>query len=131
MASLMHFFIPFVALMPAVVSAQNFLTQATGLFNIFVGLMLTAALLLYGGGFMMWLTRLGTWPTYRTEGTRIMEWSVITLFVLILILMVVQFFRDHSQIALYIVAGIVIFAIALVLLTDKSGSKEKKEGGGR
>lgn len=115
-------------LLPYEVSAQT-LTQAVGLFNIFVGLMLVAALLTYGVGFVIWVTRLGTWPSYRTEGIKVMEWSVVILFVLVVLLMVVQFFRDHPAAATYAVAAILLalFAWAILAIVKQSAKKEEGE----
>jgi len=84
-------------LLPALASAETSFTQVIGLFNIFVGLMLTVALLTYFLGFFLWLCRLGTWPTYRTEAIKIMEWSVVILFVLVVLLAIVQFFQYHPK----------------------------------
>jgi hypothetical protein len=119
---------PLTLALPMAVQAQ-FLTQVSGLFNIFVGLMLTAAILIYGGSFLMWITRLGTWPTYRTEATKLMEWSVVILFVLVVMLLGVPFFRDHAVVATYTVAAIsFLIALRVGFLALSSGEEEKKEG---
>lgn len=127
------YFIPraavFTALAPALASAQT-ISQAVGLFNVFVGLMLTAALLAYGIGFVVWITRLGTWPSYRTEAIKIMEWSVVILFVLVVLLGIVQFFQNHPRAAAYTVSVIVILLVGgvILFLAAKGGEKhEKKE----
>lgn len=119
----------FVAMAPAVASAQTF-SKTVGLFNVFVGLMLTVAILTYGIGFIVWVVRLGTWPTYRTEAIKIMEWSVVILFVLVVLLGIVQFFQNHPRAAAYTVSAIVILLIvaAILFLAAKGGEKaEKKE----
>ena len=107
-------------------------TQAIGLFNIFVGIMLTVALFTYGLGFILWLCRLGTWPTYRTEAIKIMEWSVVILFVLVVLLAIVQFFQNHRQAATWVVSIIIgIFIIwVIVYLAAHSGGGKKKEAAG-
>lgn len=117
-----------VAALPAVAYAQD-AAAAVGLFNAFVGLMLVVALLSYGGGFLMWMARLGTWPSYRTEAIKIMEWSVVILFVLVLLLGIVQFFQKHKQAGAYMVS---ILAALLVLwliiyFASQGGKEEKKE----
>ena len=53
------------------------------MFNVLVGLMLTAAFLSFGTGAVLWAARLGTYPTYRDEGIRYMMWGVVILFVLV------------------------------------------------
>ncbi len=119
----------FVAMAPAVASAQT-LSKTVGFFNVFVGLMLTVAILTYGTGFIVWVVRLGTWPTYRTEAIKIMEWSVVILFVLVVLLGIVQFFQAHPRAAAYTVSAIVILLIvaAILFLAAKGGEKaEKKE----
>ena len=117
-----------VLLTPVIASAQTF-TQAVGLFNVFVGLMVTGALLTYGIGFVIWFVRLGTWPTYRTEGIKIMEWSVVILFVLVLLLGIVQYVQKHPRAAGYLVA-IVLGAIVVwivVYLASRPAEKKKPE----
>lgn len=117
------------ALIPGVASAQASFTQAVGLFNVFVGLMLTAALLSYGIGFVVWLCRLGTWPSYRTEAIKVMEWSVVILFVLVVLLAIVQFFQYHPREAGVVVSAIVAILIlwVVVYMVMQSGGGEKKE----
>lgn len=123
---------PIIAAAPALVLAlpliahAQVLTRAAELFNIFVGLLLTASLLTYGLGFVVWVTRLGTWPTYRTQGVKIMEWAVAQLFVLIVLLMVVQFFRDHPTAAARTVALIIILAAAWAILYTMTKKEEPK-----
>lgn len=107
---------------PFVAHAQV-LTRVVELFNIFVGLLLTASILTFATGFVVWITRLGTWPTYRTEGVKIMEWAVVQLFVLVVLLMIVQLFRDHPDWGARLVALIVIVGIIIIVL---SFAKEKK-----
>lgn len=104
--------------------------QAIGVFNVFVGLMLTVALFTYGLGFILWLCRLGTWPTYRTEAVKIMEWSVVILFVLVILMAIVQFFQNHPRQATYVVSiivGIIVVWIILYLATHSGGEEKKKD----
>ena len=115
------------------VAAGASFTQAIGLFNIFVGIMLTVALFTYGLGFILWLCRLGTWPTYRTEAIKIMEWSVVILFVLVVLLAIVQFFQNHRQAATWVVSiiiGIFIIWVIVYLAAHSGGGKKKAEAGG-
>ncbi len=112
--------------LPHVVLAQTF-GQVVSLFNIFVGLMLVAALLTYGVGFVIWMTRLGTWPTYRTQGVKIMEWAVVILFVLVVILAIVQFFRDHPYAATYTVSAILLALIIWAVIIMMKQPEEKEE----
>ena len=122
-------FLPLVLALPVCASAETTFTQAIGIFNVFVGLMLTAALLTYGLGFIVWLCRLGTWPTYRTEAIKIMEWSVVILFVLIVLLAIVQFFQYHPREASYVVSAIVAIIIVwiIVFLASRPAKKKKEE----
>jgi VIT1/CCC1 family predicted Fe2+/Mn2+ transporter len=115
---------------PAVVFAQvGAVSRVVGIFNVMVGLMLTVALLTYGIGFIMWVIRLGTWPTYRTDAIRALEWSVATLFTLVVLLAIVQFFQRHPYEATYVLSAIVIILIIwiIVYLIAHSGGEEKKE----
>lgn len=116
-------------LAPIAAHAQA-LVQTTSIFNIFVGLMLVAALLTYGVGAVIWVTRLNSWPSFRTEGTKILEWAVVILFVLVVLLGIVQFFRDHPHIATYTTAVLVVLIVGWVLVKTfaQGGEDEKKAG---
>ena len=103
-------------------------TQLLAFFNLFVGLMLTISLLLFIGGFIMYLVRLGTWPTYREEAVQIMMWGESILFTLVLILAIQQFLLSHLIVAVTIGAVIVIFFLVWVLMQGSSGGGEKKNG---
>ncbi|PIR83702.1 hypothetical protein COU18_03445 [Candidatus Kaiserbacteria bacterium CG10_big_fil_rev_8_21_14_0_10_51_14] len=111
------------------ISASAFtIPQVIGLFNVFVGLMLTVAILLFCAGFITWIARLGTWPSYRTEAIKIMEWSVVVLFVLVVLLAIVQFFQNHPRAAGYVVSTIVLLVVlgAIFVVLFRSGEKEEK-----
>ncbi len=103
--------------------------QTIGFFNVFVGLMLTVGILLFAFGFIMWIGRLGSWPSYRTEAIKVMEWSVIVLFVLVVLLGIVQFFQNHPKMAAYLVSTIVVFLLVggAVYALAKSGREKKEE----
>ena len=101
--------------------------KTVDLLNIFAGLLLTAALLTYGLGFVMWITRLGSWPSYRTEGIKVIEWSTAILFVLVVMLMITNFFRDHSSLATYITAAIVVFIVLAVIISIATAPSEEKK----
>src|SRR3989338_2431657 len=114
---------------PLVASAQTF-SRVLGVFNVFVGLMLTAALLTYATGFIVWVIRLGTWPSYRTEAIKIMEWSVVILFVLVVLLAIVQFFQYHPKEAGWVVSvivGLIIIWIILYLAAHSGGEKKEEK----
>lgn len=119
--------LPFgVLLIPWSASAQV-LSEIAGLFNIMVGLMLVFSFLFFFGGFGMWFTRLGTWPTYRDEAIKLMQWGVVVLFVLAVLLFAVQFVQKHAAIAAFIV-GVVIVAgftwLFVQVSQEKSGEEE-------
>ena len=107
-------------------TAQS-IPHVIGFFNVFVGLMLTVAILVYCAGFIVWLCRLGTWPSYRTEAIKIMEWSVVVLFVLVVLLAIVQFFQYHPRAAAYVVSTIVVLLIVGGILFAAAKGGEKKE----
>ena len=117
-----------IALLPGVAFAQA-LSELTGLFNIFVGLMLTGSILLFATGLVLWFIRRGTYPTYRDEGIELMEWSVAILFVLIVLLALVQFVQMQPWIASFVVGLIVLILIiwyALYVATSGMGDDEKE-----
>jgi|SRR3989344_5490887 len=103
------------------------LTQAAGLFNIFVGLLLTVSMILMGAGIMMWGVRLGTWPSYRTEAIRLMEWANGILFTLILLLLVSQFVQQHTATAAFILGLAIIGVVAWVAVKASQEATADKE----
>lgn len=110
--------------------SPSFLTDIAGLFNIFVGLMLVAALIAYGGGFIVWATRLGSWPSPRDEAIRIMMWAPAILFTLVVLLAVVQFFQNHPRAGAYILstlALLVVIAVIVYLALHAGAEKDEKE----
>ncbi len=112
--------------LPGAAFAQT-LSNAVDLLNIFAGLLLTAGLLTYAAGFLTWITRLGTWPSYRTEAVKVMEWSTAILFVLVVMLTITDFFRDHPTAATYITATIVLVIVFGVILYLAATSKDEKK----
>lgn len=115
---------------PALARAEvSTVARIVGIFNVFVGLMLGVALLFYGFGLVMWFVRLGSWPSYRTEAIRSMEWSVAILFTLVVLLGIVQFFQNHQRAATYVLSAIILILIVWVILylVVHSGSGEKEK----
>ena len=92
------------------------LTQFVGLFNVLVGLMLTVSILLMGAGWVMWVARLGTTPTYRDEAIHVMQWSVSILFVIVILLLLVQFVQRHTATAVYLLGFIILGFVAWAVL---------------
>jgi xanthine/uracil permease len=109
-------------IIPSAAHAQV-LSQVAGVFNIIVGLMLVASFLLFFGGLAMWVSRLGTYPTNRDEAIRMMQWAVVTLFVLAAFLAISQFIQKHAAMASFVigvvVVGLAIWFISTVVLAEK------------
>lgn len=113
-----------------VAANADVISKAVGLFNIFVGLMLTASILTYATGLIVWSTRLGSWPSYRTEAVKIMEWSVSMLFVLVVLLTIVQLLQNNAEKARYalsVIAIVIVIGIGMVLFAkSESGPPAEK-----
>ena len=108
------------------------ISQFVGLFNIFVGLLLTLSVLLLGAGAILWVVRLGTWPTYRDDAIALMEWAVGILFTLVLLLLVAQFVQQKTAVAVYILGFIIIGLVIYGLIkVNQAGDDEKNEPGRR
>lgn len=98
--------------------------QVLGFFNLIVGLMVVLSVTLFLGGFIIYLIRLGTWPTYRTQALRIMSWGIAVLFTLIIILAVQQFLARHVLVAVSIAAFIIILVVLWIIIKGyQEGSK--------
>ena len=116
-----------VACMPTVVSAMTFV-QVLQLFNIFIGLFLTATILLFCTGVFVYFARLGTWPSHRDQAIKILVWAVGMLFVLVVLLAIVQWFERHTKTALLILAfAIVVVVLGFIIRAAATGGGEKKE----
>jgi hypothetical protein len=82
-------------------------SAAAGLLNIVAGLMLVASFLLFFGGGVAYLSRLGL--VGRDEGLHYMMWGVRVLFVLVIVLGVVQYIQKNPNVVIWIVALVVLF----------------------
>jgi membrane protease YdiL (CAAX protease family) len=113
---------------PGSVSALTLVAVAE-FFNIFVGLMLTMALLVFAAGLWGYFARLGTWPSNRDQPIRVMEWGVAVLFVLVVIVAVVQWFERNPAVASMLVGTIALLVIFgfILYVAVKSGKDTKKE----
>jgi hypothetical protein len=98
-------------LLPGIASAQILPTVA-GIFNIFVGLMLVVAFLVYAIGMILWFTRLGAWHSYRDEAIEYLKWAVAIMFVLVMLLAIVHFIQAKPVLASF-AAGLIVLAIAV------------------
>lgn len=101
--------------LPTSTSALSF-TQTVGLFHVAVGLLLTATLGMFATGVVLWLSRFNTWPSHRDYAIRVLEWAIAMLFMLIILIALVNFFQNHSEIALPIFAFVVIVAVAIIVI---------------
>lgn len=115
-----------VVLLPSAAYAQV-LSQVSGFFNIMVGLMLVFAFLFFFGGLGMWFVRLGTWPTYRDEAIRLMQWGVVILFVLAALLAIVQFVQKHVAAATFLAGIVIVIGVAWVVVTVSQAKGEDDE----
>lgn len=104
------------------------LSTVTALFNIVVGLMLSAAVLAMVGGLGLWYVRLGTWPTYRDTAIEMMQWGVAILFVLVVLLGVAQYVQTHMALSMMIVGAILAAIVAYFVGTSllSGGAKEEE-----
>jgi hypothetical protein len=98
-----------------------------GLFNVFVGLMVVAAILVFIAGLIVWVVRLGT--IGRSQGIRIMEWGVVILFVLDVLLALVQYFSTHSQAVTLLTSALITIFIGWIIfmVIKNSGGSEGEE----
>lgn len=111
-------------------TTTDLVSQIAGLLYIIVGLALTVSVLMMVGGIIMWILRLGTSPTYRDGAIRLMEWSIATLFTLVLVLGVVEFIQTHTSLTLYILSIVILLLFVWLLATSgilSGGGSEKKE----
>lgn len=81
-----------VFMLPSIARAQT-VSQFFGIFNATAGVMLLSGVLLFIGGFIIYLTRLGI-PS-RVEGLHKMQWGIMTLFVLAVMLGIIELIQSY------------------------------------
>ena len=113
------------ALLPSTASAMT-LVQFFGFLNVFVGLFLTLALILYGAAVIIYATRFGC-PN-RMESLDLIEWGLTILFILIVVLGIVQYFQSHPANMMYIIGVIVFLLIVGLIIYAYSGGEKKPVG---
>ncbi len=100
-------------------------------FNVTIGVLLVATILVFAVGFTLWVTRFNTWPSYRDETIQIMEWGIAMLFMLIILVALVRFVEEKSSLALtilsFLVLGGLAFLVFKVIALSKKAKKEEKE----
>jgi len=91
-------------------------SQLAGLFNIFIGLMLVASLLLFFGGLIGWAAHLGFSRGYRDDMIRIMTWGVAVLFTLLLILALVHLIQAYPDLTSFALGVALFLGLAWLVL---------------
>lgn len=102
------------------------LEQALGYFNIVIGLLLTASVLSYTVGMIIWATRYGTWP--REEGFPFMQFGITTLFVLSVLLALIHWLLKNTSTVLYVLAFIVLLLCGILAVHLLKGKKKEERG---
>lgn len=115
-----------VVLLPETAGAIS-TVQLLGVFHLFVGLFITATFFVFASGVFVYFARLGTWPTHRDTAIEVMEWAIVMIFILVVVLGLVQFFQQHSAIALSILAFLVVVIVLVFLLRLAATRKEEKK----
>ena len=116
------------SLVPGVCFAQS-LNDWVGLFYIGAGIILTAGLLFYGAGMVVWVVRLNTFPTNRDYAIELLEWAVTILFVLIVLLAVVHYTQVNTRVVLIIIALLLVFFVGRAVVQSGGGGEEGEHGG--
>lgn len=116
------------AIVPQGTSALT-LVQALGFFHVAVGLLLAITVMTFIVGLGIYFARLNTWPSHRDHAIIVLEWSVVMLFVLLVLVAIVNFFQKKPEIALPILAFIVVVTVAILIVryaATRGGGKEEK-----
>ncbi len=103
------------------------LSTVIGIFNLLVGLMLTASILLMVGGLILWSVRLGIMPSYRDEAIKLMQWAVAILFVLVFLLYIAQFVQTHRALTMMLIGTAIVAIIAYFVANVMLAGGDKKE----
>jgi hypothetical protein len=113
-------------LVPQSASALT-LIQLMGFFHVAVGLLLTLTILVFITGLGIYFARLNTWPSHRDHAVIVIQWAVVMLFVLLLLVALVNFFQTKPEIALPILAFIIVVAVAITIVRYAASAKGAKK----
>ena len=106
---------------PQAAHAQS-VSKILGYLEIFVGLFLTASIIIFVGAVIVYFTRYGT--PRRGDVFPFMEWAIAIVFVLIVLLGLIEFFREHTKTALYVL-GVIFFFLFVKILMVAAREKSK------
>lgn len=81
-------------------------TQVVNLVNLFSGILIASSIVFFGGGFILYLSRLGR--PYRDVGLNIMQWGVTMLFIAVVVVGLLRMYSQHH--------ALFFFAFALIIL---------------
>ena len=119
--------LPAVVLMPKLAFAVT-LNRVLGYLDIFVGLFLTASIIMFFGALLTYFTRYGT--PRRAEVFPFMEWAIAIVFFLIILLALINFFQNHTTAALYVLGGVMFLLFVKLIISAaqaKAAAEKKKE----
>ena len=102
--------------------------QILQLFNICIGVLLVATLGVFVSSVFVYAVRFDTWPNHRDAAIKSMEWSVVMLFVLIILVGILQAFERYTATASFILAFLVIIIILSLIVRVGVSSGGKAEG---
>lgn len=113
--------------MPGTTFALPFTSVPAAIVNTFVGLFITAILLVTGVGIVQYIGRLGTYPSNRDEAVVVLEWAVVMLFTLVIVVAVAQFIEREPVWALWILGAFAALFIMWYILKITAFAKEEKK----
>lgn len=114
------------AFVPQSASALT-LIQFLGFFHVAIGILLTCTILVFLTGVGTYFARLNTWPSHRDFSIIVIQWSVVMLFVLLLLVALVNFFQTKPGVALPILTFIIVVAVAVVVVRYVAQKGDKKD----
>lgn len=103
------------------------LFQVLGFLDIVIGLFVAASIVIFAAALIVYFVRLG--QINREEMFPYMEFSIATLFVISVVLGLIRFFREYTDVMLYILGAIAAVLIAALILWLLATTPKKEEGG--
>lgn len=99
------------------------LSQVLGYLNIVIGLFLTASVVSYAAGMILWATRYGTWP--RDAAFPFLQFGITTLFVLSVLLALINWLLKHTSTTLYVISFILVILCGILVMRSVRGKKQE------
>lgn len=121
----MRFFLALCAFLVPLSAHAQVVYQMGNIFALFAGVLVAASFVFFGGGFVLYLARLGR--PYRDEGLNLMQWGVAFMFVFIVCALLSRWWLLYPDAFPWVFAVVFLGFCLFYILPEFIGSGEEKK----